>query len=96
MLLNQLLVSNTKNHCYNQHAIQVDENTGLSTRILQNFANPLHSIWSVISNTFGGADGALFDNNSEEGYEWLSYSLFTLFLIAMPVLFNNFLVYIAN
>ena len=72
-----------------QSSIQGDENT---STIVLTFANPFIAIWSVILQTFGGVDaGPLFDE-SEKGYEVLSYSLFTLFIIAMPVLFNNFLV----
>lgn len=69
--------------------IQGDKNT---STIVLTFANPVIAIWSVILQTFGDVDaGPLFDD-SDDGYKVLSYSLFTTFIIAMPVLFNNFLV----
>lgn len=53
------------------------------------FRNVLHAMWEVILQTAGSASG-LFGTSR---YEYvIAYALAITFIIAMPVLFNNFLV----
>ena len=55
-----------------------------------NFITPFHSLWSQIMQTADGPDAEFFDENL--AHPVLTYTLFIVFIIAMPVLFNNFLV----
>ena len=55
------------------------------------FETPFHATWSVILQTAGGPDA---DNLFAPtlAHRIMTYVLFITFLVAMPVLFNNFLV----
>lgn len=54
------------------------------------FPTPLHSIWQIILQTADGPDSEFFSNPLS--YQIMTYTLFIVFIIAVPVLFNNFLV----
>ena len=58
--------------------------------ILFNFITPFHSLWSQTLQTASGPDAEFLDENL--AHPVLTYALFIVFIIAMPVLFNNFLV----
>lgn len=53
------------------------------------FASPAAAIWNVFVQTSGDINTL---NDSELLYSESTYFLFAVFLIAMPILFNNFLV----
>ena len=55
------------------------------------FANPARAIWNIILQTTGELDNTV-KANTDFIYPVLTYTLLILFIIAMPLLFNNFLV----
>lgn len=58
---------------------------------LEAFATPAISLWKVVLQTSGDIDaGTLFGETLL--YPVVGYALFIIFIIAMPILFNNFLV----
>ena len=58
--------------------------------ILTNFLTPFHSMWSLIIQTADGPDAEFFNENL--AHRVVTYALFIVFIVAVPVLFNNFLV----
>lgn len=56
------------------------------------FATPIVAIWKIVVQTTGELDTVSVFVDSPLLYPILTYSLFVLFIIAMPLLFNNFLV----
>lgn len=56
------------------------------------FASPIIAVWSVILQTVDGLEARTIFDESQLMYPVLSYALFIIFIIAMPLLFNNFLV----
>lgn len=59
------------------------------------FTSPIAALWNVIVQTAGGIDAGIISGSSLL-YPVLSYTLFIVFVIAMPILFNNFLVSLCN
>lgn len=59
---------------------------------LIDFSTPVRSLWKVFLQTSGDIDaGTIFDDPGIL-YPVVGYALFIIFIIAMPILFNNFLV----
>ena len=56
------------------------------------FATPIVAIWNIIVQTTGELDTMTVFRNVPLLYPILTYILLVLFIIAMPLLFNNFLV----
>ena len=56
------------------------------------FVTPIRSIWKVFLQTAGDIDAGTIFSDPNILYPVVGYSLFILFIIAMPILFNNFLV----
>lgn len=55
------------------------------------FPTPFHAMWDVILQTAGGPDAnQLFAPTLS--HRIMTYVLFITFIVAMPILFNNFLV----
>lgn len=55
------------------------------------FPTPFHAMWNVILQTAGGPDAnELFAPTLS--HRIMTYVLFITFIVAMPILFNNFLV----
>ena len=54
------------------------------------FRTPFHAMWDVILQTAGGPDDELFAPTLS--HRIMTYTLFITFIVAMPILFNNFLV----
>ena len=55
------------------------------------FANPARALWNIILQTTGELDNTV-QADTNFVYPELTFTLLILFIIAMPVLFNNFLV----
>lgn len=75
---------------YNSHAYTLQE--GGSSSPLAVFASPFTALYRVVFQTSGEieADNILY--NSPLHYQVSSYALFLVFVVAVPILFNNFLV----
>ena len=58
----------------------------------EDFASPIRSLWKVILQTSGDIDGGSIFKEPNSYYPVVGYALFIIFIIAMPILFNNFLV----
>ena len=67
------------------------QGTDLSTSLLT-FANAIGAIWNIVLQTTGELDTNKVFVDTRLLYPVLTYILLVLFIIAMPVLFNNFLV----
>lgn len=65
---------------------------GDTPTIMWTFATPVVAIWNVIVQTTGELDTMTVFRNMPLLYPTLTYILLVLFIIAMPLLFNNFLV----
>ena len=57
------------------------------------FPTPFHAIWNVILQTAGGPDSRFFDFML--AHRIMTYALYISFIVAVAILFNNFLVSIA-
>lgn len=54
--------------------------------------NPLRSLLKVFLQTTGEVDGTVILVDSSFVYPVITFALFIIFIIAVPILFNNFLV----
>ena len=63
-----------------------------TSQTLSSFANPWNSLLKVFLQTTGEVDGNTILTESTLVYPFTSFFLFIIFIIAVPVLFNNFLV----
>lgn len=54
------------------------------------FPTPFHAMWSVILQTADGPDAVFFAQSLS--HRIMTYTLFITFIVAVPILFNNFLV----
>ena len=54
------------------------------------FPNSLHAIWDVLLQSAGGPDSQFF--SASLSHKIMTYVLFITFIVAVPVLFSNFLV----
>ena len=57
---------------------------------LVHFPTPFHAMWSVTLQTADGPDAEFF--SQQLSHQIMTYALFIIFIIAGPILFNNFLV----
>ena len=64
----------------------------LCTQELADFSTPVRSLWKVVLQTAGDIDAGTIFGDSDILYPVVGYALFIIFIIAMPILFNNFLV----
>ena len=63
---------------------------------LATFGSPIIALWSVILLSVDDLEARTTLDESQLLYPFLSYTLFIIFIIAMPLLFNNFLVKLIN
>ena len=61
------------------------------------YASPFNALWDVILQTASGPDPSLDADHTEFfdatlSHRIITYTLFITFIVAMPILFNNFLV----
>lgn len=54
------------------------------------YSTPFHAMWSVILQTADGPDAQFF--SASLSHQIMTYILFITFIVAVPILFNNFLV----
>lgn len=60
----------------------------------EDFVTPARSLWKVVLQTSGDIDAGTIFSKPNIVYPAVGYALFIIFIIAMPILFNNFLVYV--
>ncbi len=64
--------------------------TGDSRTIRTLYPTPFHAMWSVVLQTADGPNADFF--MASLSHRILTYALFITFIVAVPILFNNFLV----